>query len=67
MQVNNFWGGASNGRLFSLEWVSISNHVSPVALGAYQVTVFDSKFSLIRSDSNGAWAYMNLYDMLVHI
>jgi len=64
MQVDNYWGGNSNGRLFHFEWVSITGHVAP---SVYQVTVYDSKFSMIRSDSNGAWAQINLYDMLIHI
>ncbi len=64
MQVDNFWGGWNNGRLFHFDWASIAGHVAP---SVYQVTVYDSKFSLMRSDSNGAWAYINLYDMLIHI
>lgn len=62
--MNNFWGGWNNGRLFHFDWASIAGHVPPTD---YQVTVYDSKFSLMRSDSNGAWAYINLYDMLIHI
>lgn len=62
MQVTNYWGGCSDGRLFDFTGVA-GGSSNPMV----QVSFLNSRFENIRYDCNGGWARVSIMDMQMKV